>query len=56
MGALTFLFVTVTIVNLYLDSTEEYLDSTDITTTSTIETETREHTASTDLEVWAYRR
>lgn len=53
MSALTFLLVTITFVNLYIDSTEDCLDS-DITT-STTETE-QEYTASTDLEVWAYRR
>ena len=54
MSALTFLLVTITFVNLYIDSTEDCLDS-DIPTTSTTETE-QEYTASTDLEVWAYRR
>ena len=54
MSALTFLLVTITFVNLYIDSTEDCLDS-DIATTSTGETE-QEYTASTDLEVWAYRR
>ena len=55
MSALTFLLVTITFVNLYIDSTEDCLDSDITTTTSTTETE-QEYTASTDLEVWAYRR
>ena len=56
MCALAVLLVTVSLINLYIDSTEEILDDDtddDITTTS-IETK-QEYRASTDLEVWNYR-
>ena len=56
MSALAVLLVTVSLINLYIDSTEEILDDDtddDITTTS-VETK-QEYRASTDLEVWNYR-
>ena len=56
MSALAVLLVTVSLINLYIDSTEEILDDDtddDITTTS-VETK-HEYRASTDLEVWNYR-
>ena len=56
MSALAVLLVTVSLINLYIDSTEEILDDDtddDITTTS-VETK-QEYRASTDLEVWNSR-
>ena len=55
MGALAVLLVTVSLINLYIDSTEEILDDdTDDGITTSVETK-QEYRASTDLEVWNYR-